>query len=80
MWYHFIEKVICDTPKSDTTIKLKGSCNTLLSTFWAKSNRLILRNFRRHKRHFALHTNSMHRLAGFDIDFPLAPELTHEAD
>jgi len=25
-------------------------------------------------------TNSMHRLAGFDIDFPLAPELTHEAD
>jgi len=23
-------------------------------------------------------TNSMHRLAGFDIDFPLAPELTHE--
>ncbi len=25
-------------------------------------------------------TNSIHQLAGFDIDFPLAPELTHEAD
>ena len=25
-------------------------------------------------------TNSIHQLAGFEIDFPLAPDLTHEAD
>ncbi|MEE9214392.1 MAG: carboxymuconolactone decarboxylase family protein, partial [Thermodesulfobacteriota bacterium] len=25
-------------------------------------------------------TNSIHQLAGFEIDFPLAPELNHEVD